>query len=47
MGEMRSEYRVLVGNLRERNHWEDPGANGRIAVRWIFRRWDWGRRGWT
>jgi len=28
------------GNLRERNHKEDPGVDGRIILRWIFRRWD-------
>jgi hypothetical protein len=28
------------GNLRERNHLDDPGINGRIILRWIFRRWD-------
>jgi len=29
-----------VGNLRERDHWEDPGVNGRIKLIWIFRKWD-------
>ena len=38
MGERRGEYRVSVGNLRERDHLEDPGVNGRIILRWIFRR---------
>jgi len=28
------------GNLRERDHFEDPGVDGRITVRWIFRKWD-------
>ena len=28
------------GNLRERDHWEEPGADGRIISRWIFRKWD-------
>ena len=28
------------GNLRERDHSEDPGVDGRITLRWIFRRWD-------
>jgi len=28
------------GNLRERDHWEDPGADGRVILRWIFRKWD-------
>jgi len=28
------------GNLRERDHWGDPGADGRVILRWIFRKWD-------
>jgi len=28
------------GNLRERDHLEDPGADGRIILRWLFRKWD-------
>jgi hypothetical protein len=27
-------------NLRERGHLEDPGVDGRIILRWIFRKWD-------
>jgi hypothetical protein len=27
------------GNLRERDHLEDPDTDGRI-LRWIFRKWD-------
>jgi hypothetical protein len=27
-------------NLRERDHWGDPGVDGRIILRWIFRKWD-------
>jgi hypothetical protein len=25
------------GNLKERDHWGDPGMDGRIILRWIFR----------
>jgi hypothetical protein len=30
------------GNLRDRDHWGDPGIDGRIILEWIFRKWDWG-----
>jgi len=33
------------GNVRERYHLEDPGVDGRIILRWIFRKWDVGRGG--
>jgi hypothetical protein len=29
------------GNLRERDHLKDPGVDGRITLRWVFRKWDW------
>jgi len=28
------------GNLRERDHLEDHGLDGRIILRWMFRNWD-------
>jgi len=28
------------GNLRERDHCEDPDVDGRITLRWIFRKWE-------
>jgi hypothetical protein len=27
-------------NLRERDHWGDPGVDRRIILRWIYRKWD-------
>ena len=27
------------GNVRERDHWGDPGVDGRIILRWILRNW--------
>jgi hypothetical protein len=27
------------GKLRERKHLRDPGVNGRLLLRWIFRKW--------
>jgi len=38
--ERRGVYRVLVGNLRERDHLGDPGLDESIIVRWNFRNWD-------
>jgi hypothetical protein len=39
MGEGRCVYRFLWGNLRERDQWGDPGVDGRIILRWTFRKW--------
>jgi hypothetical protein len=44
MGEERGAYRVLMGRLEGRNHLEDPGIDGRIILKWIFKTWD---GGWT
>ena len=28
------------GNLREGDHWGDQDVDGRIILRWIFRKWE-------
>jgi hypothetical protein len=39
MGNGRGFYRVWWGKLREGDHWEDPGIDGKIILRSIFRKW--------
>jgi hypothetical protein len=39
MGEGRGVRRFWWGNLRTRDHWEDPDLDGRIILRRIFRKW--------
>jgi len=29
------------GNLRERDYLEDLSINGRIIIKWIFKKWEW------
>ena len=38
-GERRGVYRVWWGNLRAKEFLRDPGVDGRIILRWIFRKW--------
>ena len=44
MGDRRGAYRVLVGNLRENESFEDPGVGEKIILKWICRKWDGGHR---
>jgi hypothetical protein len=46
MGRLEVNTGVLWGNLREREHLEDPGFYGRIILRWISRNCDAGGMDW-
>jgi len=37
-GERIGVFRILVGNLKERDHLEETSVDGRIILRWVFRR---------
>jgi hypothetical protein len=39
-GESRDFYRVLVGNPREGDQWEDRRVDGNIILKWILEKWD-------
>jgi len=45
-GEMRVACRFFLGggNLKGRDHLKDVGINERVILKWIFKKWDWGRR---
>jgi hypothetical protein len=32
--------------VREKDHLKDPGVDGRIILKWIFRKWDAGGMDW-
>jgi hypothetical protein len=34
------QLKVKWKNLRERDHWGDPGLRGKIILKWILRKWD-------
>jgi hypothetical protein len=38
---------MLWGRQEGRNHLEDPDVRGRIKLKCIFRKWDWGGGGGT
>jgi hypothetical protein len=37
-GEVYTGFRS--GDLRERDHWEDLGTEGRTVLKWIFKNWN-------
>jgi hypothetical protein len=39
-GEKRGACKVLVGDLRERDHLEDVGVDVRIILKLVFKKWD-------
>jgi len=40
IGEGRGVHRVLVGKPEGKNHWGETDVDGRIILRWIFRKWE-------
>jgi hypothetical protein len=40
MGDRRGAYKVSVGRPKEKNHLEDLGIDGRIILKWIFKKCD-------
>jgi hypothetical protein len=40
MGRMRSTFKILVGNLKAREHLEDLGVYGRVMLKWILKKYD-------
>jgi hypothetical protein len=40
MGAGRGAYKILVGKPEGRDHLEDPGVDGMVILKWIFKTWD-------
>jgi hypothetical protein len=38
MGEMKNPYNILVENLKERDHLQNPSEDGRITLTWISKK---------
>jgi hypothetical protein len=39
-GNRRGAYRVLLGRLIKRDHLEGQDIDGRIILKWFFKKWD-------
>jgi len=39
-GQIRIAYSILAGNVKDGDHLEDRGADGKILLKWIFKEWD-------
>jgi hypothetical protein len=37
VGEKRNAYGFLMGNLQERDRFEDPELDGRVLLKWIYK----------
>ena len=40
MGQRKGAYRVLVVKPERKSYLGDPGVDGRIELKWIYRKWD-------
>jgi hypothetical protein len=38
MGEQRNACKILIGNLKGRDHFKDLGIGGRILLEWTFKK---------
>jgi len=38
-GQERCKRSFGGGSMREEDHLENPGADGRIILKWVFRKW--------